>query len=108
MEGTAFQSYLAAQKALGLYPSRLEGRTVRAPFPGWGLLTVPVFRARFGQDTVAPQYMYGQSCDAVSSAIKAAPASTPLVSLQRYYDAITSSYYYQAVWSAPIPQLPAH
>lgn len=107
MEETAFQAYLAAQQALGLYPSRLEGRTVRAPFPGWGLLTVPVFRGRFGRDTVAPQYMYGQSCDAVSSAIKAAPASTPLVSLQRYYDAITASYFYQAVWSAPIPQLPA-
>jgi hypothetical protein len=52
-----------------------------------------------------PNFTYGQSCSSVLSAIRSAPADTPLVSLQRFYDS-TGTTVYQAVWSAPIPQLP--
>jgi CubicO group peptidase (beta-lactamase class C family) len=104
MTSTDFALYLEAQKSSGLYPSRLEGRTTKST-------TDFEYRGRFGlqQATAgytAPQFMYAQSCATVLSAIQSAPATTPLVSLQRFYDPSTAAYVYQAVWSAPIPQLP--
>jgi hypothetical protein len=47
--------------------------------------------------------MYGKSCSVLLSAIESSPSSTPLVSLQKFYDKITKENYYQAVWSAPLP-----
>jgi CubicO group peptidase (beta-lactamase class C family) len=103
MEVTDFRRYLAARAARGLYPSRLEGRTVNRVVPPFGILTVQEFRGRFGSDRIAPKSMHGQSCEAVLTAIRSAPDRTPLVSLQRFYDAITGAHVYQAVWSAPLP-----
>jgi CubicO group peptidase (beta-lactamase class C family) len=103
MEGTAFKAYLASAAAMGLYPSRLEGRTITKVEKPFGPLTVQEFRVRLGPDTTAPQYMYGKSCSVVLRAIESAPSSTPLVSLQKFYDKITKENYYQAVWSAPLP-----
>jgi len=93
MTKSAFTSYLTYEASHDLYPSRLEGRLSG---------TVPEYRARFGKDTTAPKYVYGQSCSATLSAIKSAPAPTPLVSLQRFVNG-GGTYEYQAVWSAPIP-----
>ena len=94
MSPVAFVSFLKAQKALGRYPSRLEGRE---PGPG-----VTQYRARMGKQPMAPQYVYGQSCASVLSGISSAPASTPLVSLQRFIGP-GGTYVYQAVWSTPLP-----
>ncbi len=98
MAAPAFETYLAAQKKAGLYPSRLEGRTT-----GTGSAAVIEYRGRFGRVTgIAPQVLYGQSCGTVLSAAQSAPADTPLVSLQRFKDS-SGTYVYQAVWSSPIP-----
>jgi uncharacterized protein (TIGR03437 family) len=111
MDATAFATYLTAQKSNGMYPSRLEGRTAAnqtgaeagfqyrgrfAPPPG----TVP---GAGGLSATPPQFLYGQSCTTVLSAVQSASASTPLVSLQRFYDAKSNSYLYQGVWSAALP-----
>jgi CubicO group peptidase (beta-lactamase class C family) len=110
MSPSAFATHLAAQESSGYYPSRLEGRAV-INSRGTGSQTIE-YRARFSSQplaagTPAPRVLYGQSCAAVLSAVESAPASTPLVSLQSFYDLLSRSTYYQAVWSAPIPQLPA-
>ena len=110
MTESAFKSYLAAQESSGYYPSRLEGRTIESGTPRE---TVVQYRARFDSQKLptgssAPQVMYGQSCSTVLAAVESAPASTPLVSLQRYVEPSSSAYLYQAVWSAPIPQLPGN
>jgi N-acyl-D-amino-acid deacylase len=111
MSAGAFASYLAAQESSGLYPSRLEGRAA----PGAAVISPLViqYRARFSSQKLpagvaAPQVIYGASCSTVLSALEAAPASTPLVSLQIFSDPYTFSSVYQAVWSAPIPQLPGN
>jgi len=105
MNATDFAAYLAAQKSSGSYPWRLEGRTASggsqyrgrfAPPPP----TVPVAGAL---SPTPPQIMYGQSCSAVLGALQSAGPSTPLVSLQRFFDTGSSSYVYQAVWSGAWP-----
>ena len=93
MSASAFKAYLALQASHDQYPSRLEGRLSG---------TLRQYRARFGKTSTAPKYIYGEGCPATLSAIKSAPASTPLVSLQRFIGS-GGSYEYQAVWSAPIP-----
>jgi hypothetical protein len=97
MSGPEFEFYVALQKAFGFYPSRLEGRATSGG-------TVFEYRGRFAQQAggKAPEFLYGQSCSTVLSAVQSAPANTPLVSLQRFTNAI-GDYVYQAVWSAPIP-----
>jgi hypothetical protein len=113
MTASAFASYLATQQSSGFYPSRVDGRTLESHNPRAPRQTVVEYRARFDSQKLptgspAPQVMYGQSCSMVLAAVEAAPASTPLVSLQRYVDPISSAYVYQAVWSSPIPQLPGN
>lgn len=93
MDKSAFASYLIFEASHDLYPSRLEGRLSG---------TVQQYRARFGKNSTAPKYAYGQSCSATLSAIKSAPSTTPLVSLQRFTNG-GGKYDYQAVWSAPVP-----
>ncbi len=96
MSGSAFTTYLAAQKTLGFYPSRIEGRALSP--------TNFQYRARLAKG--APQqYLYGKSCASVLAAVKAAPAATPLVSLQRFSFG-GGPKVYQAVWAAPLPALP--
>jgi CubicO group peptidase (beta-lactamase class C family) len=105
MGAAGFETYLAGRKARGMYPSRLEGRM---SFVQSGRVFLPVYeyRARIASASAdTPAFLYGQTCSTVLSAIESAPASTPLVSLQRFSDS-TGAYLYQAVWSAPIPQLP--
>lgn len=106
MSPADFATYLSGQAKAGLYPSRLEGRTVLATTGAF--YEYPEYRARFAPlppaaGTATPNYMYGQSCSTVVAAVEAASAATPLVSLQRFQDVSTRSYLYQAVWSAPIP-----
>jgi hypothetical protein len=98
MPEPAFESYLASQKNAGRYPSRIEGRLA-----GTGSSAAVQYRGRFGHQTggAEPQYLYGQSCPTVLSAVQSAPANTPLVSLQRFKDA-GGSYVYQAAWSTPV------
>lgn len=113
MTGGEFAIYLAEQKSLGLYPSRLEGRT--ETFLGVHPELVLEYRGRFGplpagtsgsSTPAPPQFMYGQSCSTVLSAIRGASASSPLVSLQKFTDPNNGANVYQAVWASPIPQLP--
>lgn len=111
MEASAFSAYLATQKNGGYYPSRLEGRPARGTTPA--AFANVEYRARFNSQKLptaspAPKVLYGQSCANVLSAVQSAPPSTPLVSLQRFIDPLTAAYAYQAVWSAPIPQLPVN
>lgn len=110
MTKAEFATHLSTQAKMGFYPSRLEGRTVAETTVLGGFHEYVEYRGRFGSlpvtaGAVTPNYLYGQSCSAVLSAVEAAPASTPLVSLQRFLDTTTFQYRYQAVWSAPIPQL---
>ena len=110
MSSGDFASYLATQESSGLYPSRLEGRAAPAGSAPFSPLFIQ-YRARFSAQklptgSAAPQVLYGASCATVLSALQAAPASTPLVSLQIFIDPYTFSPVYQAVWSGPIPQLP--
>jgi len=109
MNTADFATYLAAQKSSGSYPWRLEGRMATASGE-----TVFQYRGRFAPPPPAvqvagaltpgpPQFVYGQSCSTVLSAIQSAAASTPLVSLQRFYDPAGKSYVYQAVWSGNLP-----
>ena len=108
-DAAEFAKRLANESAKGFYPSRLEGRVV-LPLKVETHVVLPKieYRARFAPQTgtAAPNYMYGQSCSTVLSALESAPADTPLVSLQRFWDPNAGAYLYQAVWSAPIPQLP--
>jgi N-acyl-D-amino-acid deacylase len=107
MDESAFATYLAAQKSVGVYPSRVEGRLGTVTLPRVGEIQAPQYRARFsGQSSTAqPNVLYGQSCSTVLSAIEAEPATMPLVSLQKF-DSGGGTFLYQAVWSTPIPQLP--
>ncbi|MGP0090910.1 MAG: serine hydrolase domain-containing protein [Xanthobacteraceae bacterium] len=113
----AFGQYLKNQGKQGFYPSRLEARA-KTLASGQPYLE---YRVRLGPQqatagSTPPNYMYGQSCATVLSAIQSAPPSTPLVSLQKvlpakpligpFPPAPQPQYVYQAVWSAPIPQLP--
>jgi len=97
MDASGFGALLAAQKEVNLYPARVDGRWVGSE---------PQYRARFAPNRVQPRVIYGAPCSAVLEAIGSAPPSTPLVSLQRFYSEALSQYLYQAVWSAPIPELP--
>jgi CubicO group peptidase (beta-lactamase class C family) len=113
MAESDFATYLTTEQSKGLYPSRLEGRVQFVQnVGGVGFTQVLEYRARFGSQpagaTPPPQYVYGQSCPAVLGSIRSAGTDTPLVSLQRFTDPNTGSNLYQAVWSAPIPQLPSH
>jgi uncharacterized protein (TIGR03437 family) len=114
MDSPQFASHLAAQQSSGNYPWRLEGRSVVNQASSGGSATVFQYRGRFapppgsvagagGLTTTPPQFLYGQSCSAVLSALQSASTSTPLMSLQRFYDAGSKSYLYQAVWSAALP-----
>ncbi|SPF55897.1 exported hypothetical protein [Candidatus Sulfopaludibacter sp. SbA4] len=109
MDAADFATYLAAEKSSGSYPWRLEGRTVTS-----GSSQVYQYRGRFAPPAASvqtagalspapPQFVYGQSCSTVLSAIQSAGASTPLASLQRFYDTGSKSYVYQAVWSGNLP-----
>ncbi len=100
MSPPTFAAYLTAQKAKGVYPSRLEGQALTP--------STYQYRGRFAPQPSgsAPKLLYGQSCATVLAAVQAASAATPLVSLQRF--AAGGTYLYQAVWSARIPQLPGH
>lgn len=91
-DGAAFKADLVSEELLGLYPSRVEGRQGTSEYE---------YRARFG-DGKKSKYLYGQSCSEVLSALESAPASTPLVSLQRFRDK-SGTFVYQAAWSATIP-----
>ena len=91
-DGAAFKADLVSEELLGLYPSRVEGRQGTSGYE---------FRARFG-DGKKSKSLYGQSCSEVLSAVESAPASTPLVSLQRFKDK-SGTFVYQAAWSATIP-----
>ena len=109
-----FKTYLAEQEKDGYYPSRLEGMFVArlhhhtVDNPENPSNSGIEYRARFARRVgdSAPKVVYGASCAAVLREIERAPASTPLVSLQRFFDTFAGGYVYQAVWSAPIPQLP--
>ena len=113
MDAATFGVYVATQKSAGSYPWRLEGRTMTETTSS-GSQTVYQYRGRFaplsvavpgasGLTTTPPQSMYGQSCSTVLSALQTAPAATPLMSLQRFYDSGSNAYVYQAVWSAALP-----
>jgi CubicO group peptidase (beta-lactamase class C family) len=111
MSAGDFASYLTTQESNGFYPSRLEGRVAPGP-SSFSPLTIQ-YRARFSSQKLtpsatAPQMLYGASCSTVLSALEAAPASTPLVSLQVFVNPYSFFPVYQAVWSAPIPPLPAN
>jgi len=100
-----FSNYLATAINYASIPSRLEGRVVTVEFKGFGFPFVE-YRGRFGATGTQTNYTYGQSCANILGALQAAPASTPLVSLQRFWAPGTSSYVYQAVWSPPLAPLP--
>jgi uncharacterized protein (TIGR03437 family) len=107
MDATSFATYLAAQKNNGSYPSRLEGRTAvnQTGFQYRGRFAPPLgtVSGAGALSTTPPQFMYGQSCSTVLTAVQSASATTPLASLQRFFDANSNSYLYQAVWAAALP-----
>jgi CubicO group peptidase (beta-lactamase class C family) len=107
MNATEFSRYLKREADRGRYPSRLEGRPNRSAGAG-DRRNEYEFRGRFGTSSggAAPTYAIGQTCPEITAAINAAPANTPLVSLQRFPSGrIGNSYLYQAVWSQPLPPL---
>ncbi|HMD73790.1 MAG TPA: serine hydrolase domain-containing protein [Steroidobacteraceae bacterium] len=110
MDVASFLVQLNSEAGAGRYPSRLEGKEVDRDNPGAHTKRKEIrYRARFGVNTgpAEPTYLYGKSCRQMLNAIEAAPASTPLVSLQRFRIGERGRHYrYQAVWSPPIPQLP--
>jgi hypothetical protein len=93
MNQTEFEFFVNLQRIFGVHASRLEGR-----------LNGSIFEYRVRSGYVAegsPNFVYGQSCSTVLSAIQSATADTPLVSLRRFADR-TGNCVYQAVWSSPI------
>jgi CubicO group peptidase (beta-lactamase class C family) len=104
MNAPEFAVYLKKEEGFGMYPSRLEGRMGKMPV-GKKAVPTPQYRARLAPQSskVAPNAMYGQPCDTVLTAVLAAPSNTPLINLQKFLDTATSTFLYQAVWSAPIP-----
>jgi hypothetical protein len=109
MSEPEFKAYLWDQRGRDIYPSRLEGRMLADKTAEGGSPAVIQYRGRFasGASDTPPNYLWGQSCANITSAISAAPSNTPLVSLQRFWDPSSGSYLYQVVWAAPITQLPA-
>lgn len=109
-----FKKYLAQQEKRGFYPSRLEGRFVArlrhhtVDNPHNPTNSGVEYRARLAHlsGKAAPKTELGASCQDVLRDVENASADTPLVSLQRFFAPFAQAYYYQAVWSAPIPQLP--
>lgn len=108
MSEPEFKAYLFDQRGRAIYPSRLEGRVLTDKTAEGGPPAVIQYRGRFasGAGGTAPNYLWGQSCANITEAVSTAPSKTPLVSLQRFWDPSSASYLYQAVWSAPITQLP--
>ena len=108
-----FKTYLAKEEKDGYYPSRLEGRFVArlhhhtVDNPRNPSNSGIEYRARFARHTgdSAPKVVFGASCRELLRDVERAPASTPLVSLQRFRDTFMNGYVYQAVWSAAVPEL---